>query len=277
MKIKKAKARIKIAISCVVALVCTVGVIFSGYKIIEWLIDSNRTKEQSGIIEEAAGLHEVDDGSGTEEIPSDDESDLYHKYMSMRLIDINFDELRAINPETAGWISLSGTDVNYPFVQTSNNDYYLKHSFDRSYNSAGWVFADFRNKLDGSDRNMILYAHGRYDGTMFGTLRNILSAKWIQQPENYTVRTVTESELAAWQVFSIYRIPTTSDYIQTNFHSDDDFANFLRMLQARSAHQFNAQLNGSDHILTLSTCYSSTERVVLHAKLIKRAPRSDNL
>jgi sortase B len=273
MKIKKGKFRAKLAISCIIALCCVVGIGYSGYKIVEWLIDSNNTKEQTATIEEAAEVKEIEDNSETEIIPTEDETDLYHKYLSMKLLDINFDELTTINQDTAGWISLSGTDINYPFVQTSNNDYYLKHSFDRSYNSAGWVFADFRNKLDGTDRNFILYAHGRYDGTMFGTLRNILTNNWLKNPENFTVRTVTAKETASWQVFSTYRIPTTSDYIQTDFKSDEEFMNLVEKVKNRSAHNFNTTVSATDHILTLSTCYSSTERVVLHAKLIKRAPR----
>lgn len=273
MKIKKGKMRAKLAISCIMALICVVGIGVSGYKIAEWLIDSNSTKEQSETINEAAEVVEVDDSEETEIIPTNDDSDLYHKYISMKLLDVDFNELSAINSETAGWISLSGTDINYPFVQTTNNDYYLKHSFDKSYNSAGWVFADFRNKLDGTDRNMILYAHGRYDGTMFGTLRNILTSGWLNNPENFTVRTVTATESAAWQVFSAYRIPTTSDYIQTDFHDDADYMSMINKIKGRSVKDFNTDVTASDHILTLSTCYSSTERVVLHAKLIKRSPR----
>lgn len=273
MKIKKGKFRAKLIASCFIALGCVIGIGFSGYKIIEWLIDSNSTKEQAATIEEAAEVVEIEDNENTEIIPTEEETDLYHKYISMKLLDIDFSELTAINHETAGWISLSGTDINYPFVQTTNNDYYLKHSFDRSYNSAGWVFADFRNKLDGSDRNMILYAHGRYDGTMFGTLRNILKNNWLKNPENFTVRTVTAKETASWQVFSVYRIPTTSDYIQTSFKDDTEFMNLINKIKGRSAHDFNTTVSATDHILTLSTCYSSTERVVLHAKLIKRAAR----
>ena len=120
---------------------------------------------------------------------------------------------------------------------------------------------------------MILYAHGRYDGTMFGTLRNILTSGWLNNPENFTVRTVTATESAAWQVFSAYRIPTTSDYIQTDFRDDADFMSMINKIKGRSVKDFNTDVTASDHILTLSTCYSSTERVVLHAKLIKRSPR----
>ena len=116
MKIKKTKSRIKLGISCAVALVCLVGVGYSGVKIVEWLIDSLSTKQQTAAIDEAAGLREVDDGDGTEIIPSDDDSDLYHRFLKMKLLDINFADLRAMNSETAGWIAVSGTDINYPFV-----------------------------------------------------------------------------------------------------------------------------------------------------------------
>jgi sortase B len=192
----------------------------------------------------------------------------------MNLIDVNFGDLRSINNEVAGWVQVGGTNINYPFAKTSNNDFYLTHSFDRSYSKAGWVFADFRNRVDTTDKNLILYAHGRYDATMFGTLRNILTSGWLNNEENFTVRTVSDSELALWQVFSVYKIKTTNDYIQTAFTTDNEFGHFAEALRKRSAHNFKTSVTGTDRILTLSTCYSSKERVVLHAKLIKRAPRN---
>ena len=274
MKIQRGKARVRTAISCVIALLCVAGIIYSGCKIIEWKIDSDKTVEQTEIINEAANVTEVDDNSQTETIKTNDGKDsLYWKYIRMKLLDVNFDELNNINKDTIGWIQVSNTNINYPFVQTSNNDYYLKHSFDRSYSSAGWVFADFRNKIDGTDKNLIIYAHGRYDSTMFGSLKNILTSGWLKNPDNYTVRTVNAHETALWQVFSVYKIPTTNDYIQTVFSNDDEFGGFAEALRNRSAHNFNTSVTKNDRILTLSTCYSKTERVVLHAKLIKRAPR----
>lgn len=80
----------------------------------------------------------------------------------------------------------------------------------------------------------------------------------------------TEYENTLWQVFSVYHIPTTSDYIQTSFKDDSDFESFANMLLNRSAHNFNTTISASDRILTLSTCYDKTDKVVLHAKLIKR-------
>ena len=271
MKIKKGKSRVKTAVLCVIATICLGGIIISGYNLVQWLADSNYTKEQEGEIGTAAAVTEQDDSNKTETLSQDsNKNSLYWKYLKTKLIDVDFSELRSINPETVGWIQVGGTNINYPFVQTTNNDYYLTHSFNRSKNSAGWVFADFRNKLDGTDKNLIIYAHGRYDGTMFGTLRKALTNGWLSNTDNFIIRTSTEKENALWQVFSAYRIPTTSDYIRAGFTSDDDFNSFANVLMSRSAHNFNTTVSGSDHILTLSTCYSSTERMVIHAKLIKR-------
>lgn len=274
MRIKKTRFRIKLGICCAIALVCASGAIFSGYKIISWLIDSQNTKAVAEEATEDANISEIPDDENTEVIESDDGPESpYWKFLNMSLLDVDLDALRQTNPDVVGWIKVGGTNINYPFMQTSNNDYYLTHSLDRSYNSAGWVFADYRLKLDNTDRNTIIYAHGRYDGTMFGTLRTAETNGWLNDTSNYIVRTVTDKETSMWQVFSTYHLPTTSDYIRTNFYSDQDYQNFLDMLKNRSSHDFQTSVNSSDHILTLSTCYSDTERMVLHAKLIKRAPR----
>ena len=277
MKIRRAKSRFKIATSCLIALVCVVGIGFSGFKIYEWITDSIDTSNQTDRINDATSTREISDDANTEVVSTGEPDDApYWKYLKMNLIDVDFDELRKINDETAGWIQVSGTNINYPYVKTSNNDFYLKHSFDKSYNVAGWVFEDFRNKNDGSDKNTILYAHGRNDGSMFGTLRTILVSGWLAHPDNFTVRTATDTESSLWQVFSVYRIEVTTDYIQTNFSSERQFQNFVDMLKNRSAKDFNTTVSGSDKILTLSTCYNSKERVVLHAKLIKRQPKQQS-
>ena len=275
MKIQRGKSHLRTAISCAIALLCVAGIVYSGWKIIQWKIDSDKTSEQTDIIEEATDVVEKDDDENTETIPSDEPPESpYWSYIKTKLIDVDFSSLRSINNDVTGWVQVGGTNINYPFVKTSNNDFYLTHSFDKSYSSAGWVFADFRNLVNGTDKNFILYAHGRYDGSMFGTLRNILTSGWLNNRDNFIVRTINDNEMALWQIFSAYTIPATNDYIQTAFSNDEEFGRFANTLKSRSAHNFNTTVSGSDHILTLSTCYDSKQRVVLHAKLIKRAPRN---
>ena len=206
----------------------------------------------------------------TEEIPS---FNPYWDYIKMNLISVDFNKLKQINPSTIGWIQISGTNINYPFVQANDNKYYLTHTFNKSYNSAGWVFLDYRNNKNKLDKNNIIYAYGRIDKTMFGSLKNVLSSDWQNNSNNHIVKISTEKDNTLWQVFSVYHIPTTSDYIQITFNSNEDFKKWASMLINRSVYDFNTNVNESDKILTLSTCYNNEEKVVLHAKLIKKETR----
>lgn len=173
-----------------------------------------------------------------------------------------------------GWIRVSGTNINYPFVQASDNKYYLNHSFDKSYNSAGWVFLDYRNNKYNLAKNNIIYAHGRRDTTMFGSLRGILTNGWLNNTSNFTIQLSMENENTLWQIFSVYRIPTTNDYIQIEFIDNKKFLDFTNKLISRSAYNFNATVSENDVILTLSTCYDDNDKVVVHAKLIKREKKA---
>ena len=108
---------------------------------------------------------------------------------------------------------------------------------------------------------------------MFGSLKNIFNSDWFDDINNHVVKLSTPTENTLWQVFSVYHIPTTSDYLQVKFSNDTDFLDFVNMLKSRSQYDFNVEFSAEDKILTLSTCYNDEERVVLHAKLIKREVR----
>ena len=166
------------------------------------------------------------------------------------------------------------TNVNYPFVQAKDNKFYLKHQFDKKYNTAGWVFMDYRNNKEEFDLNTIIYAHGRLNRTMFGSLRNVVKKNWYTNKNNYIVKISTENENSLWQVFSTYQIKTTTDYLQVDFSSDEEYMSFLNMIKDRSIYDYKVDLTAQDKIITLSTCHNDTDKIVLHAKLIKREKRN---
>lgn len=276
-KKKKYKLKWKNLIALLIFLIAFIFLIKSGIDLINYFIDTNNTNEEIKSIEDVVKIEEVPDSDNTEIIEQKEdipEDNPYWDYIKMNLISVNFDDLLKINNETKGWIQVNGTNINYPFVQTSNNDYYLTHSYDKSYNQAGWVFMDYRNDTVNYDKNTILYAHGMNNKTMFGSLRNILSSSWYNNTNNHIIKLSTPTENTLWQVFSVYHIETTNDYIQTEFTSDEEYQTFLDMLKGRSAVTFDTSLNTTDKILTLSTCYNKTDKVVMHAKLIKREARS---
>ena len=269
----KRKIKWKNIILLILILICIIGISTSIYNIIKWKIDSNKTKNQINELSEITEINEIKDNENTEIIEVTKEIDKfnpYWDYIKMNLIDVDFTELKKINPYTIGWLQVGGTNINYPFVQSDNNEFYLSHTFDKSYNEAGWVFLDYRNNSNELDKNNIIYAHGRLDNSMFGSLRKILKSDWLNDKNNYIVKLSTEKENTLWQVFSVYRIPTTNDYIQVDFRDNNEFLEFANMLLNRSKYNFNTSVNENDIILTLSTCFDDYEKVVLHAKLIKR-------
>lgn len=244
---------------------------------ISWYRDNKKISSQVDDLIDKTNITVVPDNLNTEIINQNevDEFDPYWDYIKMNLINVDFNELLSENKDTVGWIQVNGTNINYPIVQTSDNDYYLTHAFDKSWNSAGWVFMDYRNDSETFDKNTILYGHSRLDKTMFGSLKNILKSGWLDDTSNYVIKLSTPYENTMWQVFSVYHLPTTSDYLKVDFSSDSEFSDFLKLIYNRTAHNFGTSVSTNDKILTLSTCYANSEKLVVHAKLIKRETRQD--
>lgn len=238
--------------------------------ITKWLIDNHNISEQIDNIKTITKITEIEDNNDTQIVENDvSKSDPYWDYIKMNLIRVNINELKKVNNDTIGWLKVEGTNINYPFVQANNNEYYLNHDFYKKSNGSGWVFMDYRNN-NFSDKNTIIYAHGRQNQTMFGSLKNILKSEWLSNINNHVIKLSTDSENSLWQVFSVYRIPTTSDYLKVNFDTDEEFLDFTNKIINRSQHNFNTSVSSEDKILTLSTCYNNDDKVVLHAKLIKK-------
>lgn len=249
-------------------------IIFSLLKIFLWGKDNKNTSNIVDSLNNNTEVKEKKDDENTELVNEDkDKSSDYWYYITFPLIDVDITKLKAKNSDTVGWINVNNTNINYPFVHYKDNDYYLDHSYDKKYNEAGWVFMDYRNNSVMSDKNTILYAHSRLDKTMFGSLSKTLKSSWFTNKDNHIIRLSTETENTLWQIFSVYKIKEESYYITTNFSSDEEYNKFLNTLSSRSIYNFNTKLDTSDKILTLSTCYSDTERTVVHAKLIKRSSK----
>lgn len=249
--------------------------ITSSYKVINWLVEKKHTKE---VIEDINELVTITNVDNNEEIldninnnTNENIINYYYDYLNVPYIDVEFKELLNINPDTVGWIKVLGTVINYPFVQTNDNDYYLTHSFDKTFNSSGWIFLDYRNDINNLDKNTIIYAHGGNRNTMFGPLKELYNNKnWFNDSNNHYIKLSTNNYNSVYKIFSLYVINTTSDYLYIDFNSDDIYYDFLSKLKERSYYDFQTDLNINDKIITLSTCYNKKEKLVIHAKLIKQ-------
>lgn len=269
------KKKIKLMLFSLLFIIFAVGLIISLLEIFFWSNDNKNILKLSDDIIRNTDIKTVDDDKNTEIIEDeslkDDKNNSYWKFIKMPLIDVDIDELIKRNNDTVGWINVNNTNINYPFMQTNDNKYYLTHAFDKSYNDAGWLFLDYRNNKDFSSKNNIIYGHSRLNKTMFGSLHNVLDDDWYNNKDNHVIRLSTQNENTMWQVFSVYKVPEESYYITTDFSNDNEYSKFLKTIKNRSVHSFDVNVSSTDKILTLSTCSSNNKRVVVHAKLIKRS------
>lgn len=205
-----------------------------------------------------------------EETPEEIITD-YWNYMAMPFYDVDFTNLLAKNNDTVAFIHINNTNINYPVVQTTDNDYYLNHAFDKTYNSAGWVYMDFRNNFEPLSDNIVIYGHGRVDYTVFGSLKKALSKDWQSNPENLAINISTPKANYLYQIFSIYTIESENYYITTTFGSESEKQTWIdTMISRNTTESIIASANLNDKFLTLSTCYNNDGiRIVVQAKLIK--------
>ena len=145
----------------VIIVICLVNIFVSLYHIIMWKKDGDEINRQVDKLTEIANVSEIttdkidkdniDKVDETIEVIGDkntDEYNPYWAYVNMNMIAVDFYDLKDVNKDVVGWIQVNGTNINYPYVQTDNNTYYLTHAFNKATNSAGWVFLDYRNKSD---------------------------------------------------------------------------------------------------------------------------------
>src|SRR5574344_779025 len=126
------------------------------------------------------------------------------------VLDVDFNNLFKTNNETIGWVYVGDTSVNYPVVKGTNNDFYLKHTLDKSYNTAGWIFADYRCASDFSSKNTTIYGHNRRDSSMFATLKNVINEDWYSKSKYLTVATPEGNRI--YEVFSTYKVKAETYY-----------------------------------------------------------------
>ncbi len=242
----KKKRILNIAIYLILFLI----LICSGFKLYFWYKDKKNNDETTEQLKNNVKLEKIKKDNSNNE-----------KYI------VDFKKLKSENSDVVAYIKVNNTNIEYPIVKTSNNNFYLNHSFDKSKNSRGWIFADYKNKFDNTDKNIVIYGHNMRDESMFGSLKNILNEEWYNNAENKNITFLTEKENYIYKVFSIYRIENEDYYIKTNFKNDEDYEKFLNTIKNRSIKNFDINLNINDKIITLSTCANNNKyRIVLHAK-----------
>lgn len=236
----------------------------------DWTKDNKDIEKIEEKIEEAVKPIEKNEEGVLVNPPEDKKSDYWY-YINLPFYEVDFTELLKKNPDTVAFIHVPNTNINYPIVQANDNDYYLTHAFDKSKNSAGWVYIDYRNSNSFSDDNTIVYGHGRLNKTVFGSLKDTLTKDWQNNKENYVIQISTPTTNFVYQIFSIYTIDAEGYYITPRFATTSAKEEWLTIMKSRNTAPIDVSLNASDKIITLSTCQNNSGgRIVVQGKLIKQ-------
>ena len=167
-------------------------------------------------------------------------------------------EMRGINPDYICWITIGGTEVDYPVVRGADNEKYLHTSFYGEENVYGALFMDYRCVGDDVP-HIIIYGHNSRHGDMFGGLRHFLDALYLAQ--HPVIILVVNERVVEYEIFSARKTDITDPAYFLDFSAPGSFRAF-------------AERNGAPpdaaQILTLSTCVSGDnkdEMVVIKAAL----------
>ena len=173
---------------------------------------------------------------------------------------VNFDELLAINPDTVGWLRFypEPAQINYPLVQTDNNDLYLSKTFSANENTVGAIFLNYINHPDFNDKNTIIYGHRMKDNSMFHELEKYQEKSFWEENQYFYIYTPDGREIT-YQIYSAGIVKETSDSYITEFSSTEEFDDFLETTRIGSAYETGVQVGSRDLVVTLSTCTKESD------------------
>ena len=182
------------------------------------------------------------------------------------VIPVKFEELQAVNPDVYAWITVPGTDIDYPILQhASDNSYYLMHNIDGSYGYPGCIYTENMNSKDFTDNNTVIYGHNMKNLSMFGKL------KYYNRDENYYdshqyFQILVDGKKYRYQIFSYETVSDDSDEYTVGFEPDETFGKFVQRMAASSMKDTGIVPTKDDKVVTLSTCSTSGEtyRFVVH-------------
>lgn len=181
------------------------------------------------------------------------------------------ERLKEMNAEAVGWINIPGTDIDYPVMQTQDNEYYLTHDFNHEKSFAGCLFFESRiSDTVSENMNTVVYGHNMEGGMMFNKLTNYLDEDFFY--ENRYIYLDTNEGICVYEIFSVFKAHMSDNYYYVFFDSQRDFVDFCYEMKYKSVFPVDEiEFEEGDQIITLSTCTNENqqERYAVQGKLIR--------
>ncbi|MGI6216066.1 MAG: class B sortase [Coriobacteriales bacterium] len=167
-------------------------------------------------------------------------------------LQVDWDSLKAQNPDVVGWIYVQGTDINYPIVQGDDNEYYLHHLYDGTYSNSGAIFLDYVNSPDFSDRHNMIYGHNMLNGSMFAQILQFKDQDFLNQ--GYKVLILTPEHAYVLAPAFTYICDGADQLRQVEFADDEDFRSYISELMKNAVTDSTVDTSKIDKMFSLVTC-----------------------
>lgn len=180
---------------------------------------------------------------------------------------VDFQALKAINPDIVGWIRFENMDISYPIVKGTDNEYYLTHSFEKEKIKCGSIFMEAENASDFSDDNTFIYGHNMKDKSMFAKLNQFKDEQIYKENPEFLI--YTEDAVYRYSIFSCYVADISWDSFQYQFATEDTYGEWLEKVTDRSIYDTGIVPQKEQKTVTLMTCTSAGDnyRFLVHGAL----------
>ena len=235
--------KIKILLLIVLTIIVTLGVTYMSY----YLYNNYKTRKDNAEILGNVKINETDiTGTKTERM-------------------LQLEELQKENEEIIGWLEIEGTNINYPVLQASDNDYYLTHNYKKEKSSTGSIFLDKDFDLINGSSNYLIYGHRSKSGLMFEDLMKYAKEDFYK--EHTKVKFTTNKDDSLYEILSVFysRVYYKSEknvfryYYFVNANNEQEYNDFVNNAKKVSLYDTGVTAKYGDQLLTLSTCEYSQE------------------
>ncbi len=221
---------------------------------------------------EFAGLSELKDdkrlGNGTEDsqVTAKEQKPVIDKYKT----------LYNKNKKLIGWVRIADTNIDYPVMQSANEEYYLDHNYNQEKDRNGSIFMDAKCDAMVPSTNLIIYGHNMRSGEMFGSLSRYEEEEYYEKHKHITFDTIYQE--GKYEVMYAFRSRLYEEteivfkyYQFIDAYSEEEFNSNMKEMAAISLYDTGVTANYGDQLLTLSTCDNNEKngRFVIVAKRIE--------
>ena len=250
---KEKKKKQSNIISRIILIICACVFVFAAVKLVSILLEYKKGNDiynniEGDVLDDTPVNITIDD----DEAP---EVTIPFVYNHQALLDINSDGL--------GFLYVPSVDIRLPVAQTTDNDFYLTHTFDKTYNRNGCLFVDYRIKDGLNASHVLIYGHNMGSGAMFGTLARYKNSGFYQTEGNDVFYIYTEDVIRKYKIFTVYVTDPVSNTFTFNFSNLTGLREYAKVVKAESLYDTGVDVSDATQVVTFSTCTDDSKQRVI--------------